>query len=315
MTSSILDELQIGVVGATGAVGRVTLELLREHGYKNIRAYGSWRSVGTTIDGLEVQEAAPKVLAAAGLDICFFSIGASPSRELVPPTAESGTVCIDKSSAFRMAEHVPLVVPEVNGDRANEHEGIIANPNCCAVPLTMVLAPLHERAGLRRVRVSGAGAEEMERLRNESPELHDLAMDWTLEGHEFEEEVKIREETRKILDLPDLPVSATCVRVPVMVGHAEAVWVETEEQLTADDAEEILREAPGVRYEKLPTPAMSAGEDEVLVGRVRRTSGENELALFLACDNLRKGAALNAVQIADIVVGSSLPASFGSRAY
>lgn len=320
MPGNLLGSLRIGVVGATGAVGRVTLELLRERGYEQIRAFGSWRSVGTQIAGLEVEEAAPATLAEAGLDICFFSVGAALSQELVPPTARSGALCIDKSSAFRLEQGVPLVVPEVNGAAAHAHDGIVANPNCCTIPLAMVLAPLHEAAGLVRVRVatyqsvSGAGAQAMEQLRDEPPERHDLRMDWTLEGDELEEEAKIRAETRKILELPDLPVSASCVRVPVMVGHAEAVWVETREYLAASEAERILRAAPGLRYERLPSPAKAAGRDDVLVGRIRRdTSTENGLALFLACDNLRKGAALNAVQIADLVIGASLPASFGAR--
>jgi aspartate-semialdehyde dehydrogenase len=320
MAGNLLSSLRIGVVGATGAVGRVTLELLRERGYEQIFPFGSWRSVGTTIGGLEVEEAAPKTLAAADLDICFFSVGSALSRELVPPTAASGALCIDKSSAFRLEEGVPLVVPEVNGQRAQAHDGIVANPNCCTIPLTMVLAPLHEAAGLERVRVatyqsvSGAGAQAMEALRTEPPERHDLRMDWALEDDELEEEAKIRAETRKILELPDLPLSASCVRVPVMVGHAEAVWIETREHLKPADAERILRAAPGLRYEPLPSPAKAAGTDDVLVGRIRRdTAVENGLVLFLACDNLRKGAALNAVQIADLVVRASLPASFGAR--
>ena len=149
-----------------------------------------------------------------------------------------GATCIDKSAAFRLEPGVPLVVPEVNGDRAAEHTGILANPNCCAIPLTCALKPLHDAAGLARVRVatyqsvSGAGARAMERLREQSPEANDLSMDWAFDGVEFDEEEKLREETRKILELPELPVGATCVRVPVLVGHAEAVWLETEEPLS-----------------------------------------------------------------------------------
>ena len=306
---------RVGVVGATGAVGTVTLALLREHGYDNIRAFASWHSAGTRIGDLDVEEATPATLGAGDLDLCFFSIGTSDSKELVPPAAGAGVICIDKSSAFRLDDDVPLVVPEVNGVRAFENDGIIANPNCCVIPLALVLAPLRDAAGLRRVRVatyqsaSGAGAQATERLRGESPEHHDLRMDWPLEGVEFDEEVKIRTETRKILELPDLPVSATCVRVPVLVGHAEAVWVETEEQLTAKSAEQILRGAPGLRIEQVPSPARSVGGDDVLVGRVRTdTTVQNGIVLFFACDNLRKGAALNALQIAELVLPGGRPA-------
>jgi aspartate-semialdehyde dehydrogenase len=152
---------------------------------------------------------------------------------------------------------------------------------------------------------SGAGAQSLERLRGEHPEQHDLRMDWSFDGVEFDEESKIRAETRKILDLPDLPLSATCVRVPVLVGHAEAVWVETEAALSPAEAERVLGDAAGVRLEPFPTPAKAVGGDEVLVGRIREdTSTENGLALFLACDNLRKGAALNAIQIAELVLGA-----------
>jgi aspartate-semialdehyde dehydrogenase len=144
----------------------------------------------------------------------------------------------------------------------------------------------------------------MERLRAESPEEHDLRMDWDFDGVEFDEETKIREETRKILELPDLPISATCVRVPVLIGHAEALWVETEEPLSPEGAERVLGAAPGVRLEPFPTPGQATGLDEVLVGRIRRDAADpNGLALFFACDNLRKGAALNAIQIAEYVLG------------
>jgi aspartate-semialdehyde dehydrogenase len=306
---------RIAVVGATGAVGRVTLELLAERGYTEVRAFASSRSAGTRIAGLEVEEATQVSLGAGDLDVCFFSVGAAASRELVPPTAAAGTLCVDKSSAFRLEEGVPLVVPEVNGERALENRGIVANPNCCSIPLAMALAPLRDAAGLRRVRVStyqsvsGAGSQALERLRHEPSDEHDLRMDWSFDGVEFDEETKIRDETRKILELPDLALSATCVRVPIPVGHAEAVWIETEVPLSAADAEQLLGEAPGLRLETVPTPARAAGTDEVLVGRVREdTAAENGLALFIACDNLRKGAALNAVQIAELVLGARAPA-------
>jgi aspartate-semialdehyde dehydrogenase len=299
----------IGVVGATGAVGAVTLELLRERGYEDVRVFASARSAGSRLGELTVEEATPDALAAGDVDIFLFSVGTSASRELVPHAARGGALAVDKSAAYRLEPGVPLVVPEVNGGRAVEHSGIIANPNCCTIPLTCILKPLHDAAGLARVRVatyqsvSGAGAQAMERLRNESPREHDLRMDWDFDGEEFDEESKLRDETRKILELPELPIQATCVRVPVLVGHAEAIWVETEDELTPEQARTLLSASPSVQVEELPSPGKAAGADDVLVGRIRRDpTVERGLALFLACDNLRKGAALNAIQIAELVL-------------
>jgi len=311
---------RIAVVGASGAVGRVTLELLLQRGYSNIRTFASWRSAGQMLGNFELQEASVAALGSGDFDVCFFSVGAATSATLVPAASAAGALCIDKSSAFRLRDDVPLVVPEVNGERALENTGIVANPNCCAIPLSMVLAPLHEAAGLRRVRVatyqsvSGAGAEAIEDLRGQSPDQHKLSMDWAFDGVEFDEEVKLREETRKILELPDLPISATCVRVPVVVGHAQAVWLETIAPLSPKAAERALREAPGLHLEQVPMPARAIGVDEVLVGRVRAERGvENGLVLFTICDNLLKGAALNAVQIAELVIGAQSPAYIGHR--
>jgi aspartate-semialdehyde dehydrogenase len=303
-------DARIGVIGATGAVGAVVLELLRGRGFENVRAFASARSEGTKLaDGRVVEEATSETLSAGDLDLCLFSVGTRASRELVPHAARGGAVCIDKSAAFRLEPGIPLVVPEVNGDRALEHKGVLANPNCCAIPLALVLAPLHEAAGLRAVRVatyqsaSGAGAQRLQRLLDEPQAEHDLAMDWDYDGEEFEEESKLRDETRKILELPDLPLSATCVRVPVPVGHAESVWLETEQPLSPDQAREVLAAADSVRLEEFPTPGRAAGGDEALVGRIRRDpAAENGLSLFLACDNLRKGAALNGIQIAELVL-------------
>jgi aspartate-semialdehyde dehydrogenase len=300
---------RIGVVGATGAVGAVTLELLRERGYENVRAFASARSAGQKLGGLTVEEATPAALSAGDLDLCFFSVGTAASRELVPHAVRGGAVALDKSSAYRLQPGVPLVVPEVNGERAHEHEGIVANPNCCAIPLTVALKPLHDVAGLARIRVStyqsvsGAGAQRMHELRTTRPGEANLAMDWDFDGEEFDEESKLRDETRKILELPELPISATCVRVPVLVGHAEAVWVETEEPLPAEDATRVLRAAKGIRIQDFPTPRDAVGIDEVLVGRIRRDpTVENGLVLFVVADNLRKGAALNAIQIAELLL-------------
>jgi aspartate-semialdehyde dehydrogenase len=300
---------RIGVVGATGAVGTITVELLRERGFEDVRLFASARSAGTELGGTVVEEATPDALAAGDLDLCLFSVGTSASRELVPHAVGGGAIAIDKSAAFRLEPGIPLVVPEVNGVRATEHDGIVANPNCCAIPLTCALKPLHDAAGLVRVRVStyqsvsGAGAQAMERLRGESADELDLRMDWSFDGVEFEEEEKLREETRKILEAPALPVSATCVRVPVLVGHAEAVWLETSEPLSPEQATEILAGAPGIRLEQFPTQGVAAGRDEVLVGRIRKDpTVDNGLALFIVGDNLRKGAALNAIQIAELLL-------------
>ena len=303
-------DARVAVVGATGAVGSVTMRILRERGFERVRAFASARSAGSTLaDGTVVEEATADTLAAGDVDLALFSVGTTASRELVPHAVRGGVIAIDKSSAYRLEPGVPLVVPEVNGDRIAEHEGIVANPNCCAIPLTCVLKPLHDAAGLRRVRVStyqavsGKGAARAEQLKQESVEEHDVGFDWTWEGDETDEESKLRAETQKILELPELPISATTVRVPVLVGHAEAVWIELQDELTPEQAESLLREAPSVRLVDAPTPAAAAQTDDVLVGRVRRDrAGENGLVLFLACDNLNKGAALNAVQIAERVL-------------
>ncbi|HSC92501.1 MAG TPA: Asd/ArgC dimerization domain-containing protein [Gaiellaceae bacterium] len=302
-------DARIGVVGATGAVGAVTLGLLRERGYEHVRAFASARSAGSRVGDLVVEEATPEALAAGDLDVALFSVGTSASLELVPHAVRGGAVAVDKSSAYRLEPGIPLVVPEVNGERALEHDGIVANPNCCAIPLTCALKPLLDEAGLARVRVatyqsvSGAGAQAMARLRAESAEEHDLRMDWEFDGVEFDEESKLREETRKILELPALPLSASTMRVPVLVGHAEAVWVETQEPLSPERATELLGRAPGIRLEELPSPGRAAGGDDVLVGRVRSDpTVEHGLALLVVGDNLRKGAALNAIQIAELLL-------------
>ncbi len=313
---------RIGVVGATGAVGTVTLALLAERGYENVRAFASARSAGARLpfgdDELVVEDATPDALGAGDVDLFLFSVGTSASRALVPVASGAGAICVDKSSAYRLVDGYPLVVPEVNGRRALdslERDRIVANPNCCTIPLTSVLKPLHDEAGLRRVRVStyqsvsGAGAQRMEALAAEAPADHDVVMDWSWEGMESDEEAKLRAETRKFMELPDLPISATCARVPVMVGHSEAIWLELERPLAPEDAAELLRGAPSIRVLDLPafpTPSAAAGIDDVLVGRIRRDeAAENGLALFLSSDNLRKGAALNAIQIAELLLDSA----------
>jgi aspartate-semialdehyde dehydrogenase len=308
-------EARIGVVGATGAVGTVTLRLLRERGYGNVRAFASARSAGRELaGGLTVEEATADALCAGDLDLVLFSCGTTASRELVPAAVDGGALVVDKSSAYRLVDGYPLVVPEVNGERARAalaSTRVVANPNCSTIPLTCVLKPLLDAAGLRRVRlstyqaVSGAGAQRMEQLRGEPVDEHDLAFDWDWEGDETDEEAKIRAEARKILELPELPLSATTVRVPVLVGHSQSVWIETEEALAAEQAEAVLAAAPGVRLVETPTSRAAAQTEDVLVGRIRPDRAAEDdagLVLFLACDNLVKGAALNAIQIAELLL-------------
>jgi aspartate-semialdehyde dehydrogenase len=310
---------RIAVIGATGAVGTVALELLADRGFDDVRAFASSRSTGRNVRfgsrDLAVEEATAESLAAGELDLCFFSVGTEASRELVPHAVRGGAVCIDKSDAYRLADGVPLVVAGVN-DAALDHDPIVANPNCSAIQLSCVLKPLHDAAGIARVRLatyqsaSGAGDAGIERLRATPSVDANLAMDWELEGDEFSEESKLRAETRKVLDLPDLALQATCVRVPVLVGHAQAIWLETEGPLSAAEARDVLAAAPHVRVAEFPTPGDAAGRDEVLVGRIRRDpTAENGLALWSVCDNLRKGAALNAVQIAELLLARRLLAA------
>ena len=310
---------RVGVIGATGAVGTVTLELLADRSFDDVRAFASARSAGSNVRfggrELTVEEATPDALASGDLDLCFFSVGTEASRELVPHAARGGAVCLDKSDAYRLADGVPLVVAGVN-DGVLDHDEVVANPNCSAIQLSCVLKPLHDAAGIARVRLatyqsaSGAGDAGIERLRATPIADADLAMDWELEGDEFSEEFKLRAETRKILSLPDLPLQANCVRVPVMVGHAQAVWVETKEPLGRERARDVLAAAAHVQLAEAPTPKDAAGADDVLVGRIRRDpTVENGLLLWTVCDNLRKGAALNAVQIAEVLLARRLLAA------
>jgi aspartate-semialdehyde dehydrogenase len=311
-------DLRIGVVGATGAVGTVTLELLAARGFDDVRAFASARSAGRSVSygerELTVEEATPEALAAGGLDLVFFSVGTDASRELVPHAVRGDAVVIDKSDAYRLTDGIPLVVAGVN-DRVLNGDEIVANPNCSAMQLTCVLEPLRAAAGLARVRLatyqsaSGAGDAAAQRLLDLGPGESDLGMDWELDGEEFSEEWKLRAETRKILELPDLPLHATCVRVPVLVGHAQAVWVETDSPLTPDEAREALAASDQVELADLPTPREAAGRDKVLVGRIRADTAGDGLALWIVNDNLRKGAALNAVQIAELLLSRRLLAA------
>lgn len=328
--------VRVAVLGATGLVGREMLRVLEQRAFPvaELTALASARSAGTTVpfagSDVTVREAAPESF--EGVDLVLASAGASVSKRLLPEAARRGAVSIDNSSAYRMEPDVPLVVPEVNGHRiadcrADGSRGIIANPNCSTIQLVVALAPLAREAGLRRVvvstyqGVSGAGQAAVAKLRDDTRRGLDETdgadpkavafnarpeIDVFVDGGETREEWKMRVETAKILEL-DVPLTATCVRVPVEIGHSEAVWIETERPLTPERAREILRDAPGVTLwddpadpRKLPTALDAAGTDPVHVGRIRRDpSIENGLALWVVADNLRKGAALNAVQIAE----------------
>jgi aspartate-semialdehyde dehydrogenase len=326
--------LHVAVVGATGMVGQEMLRVLKQRKFPvaRLKALASERSAGSEVvwNGSSLPVEVLDERSFDGVDVALFSAGAGVSVTYAPIASAAGALVIDNSSAWRMASGVPLVVPEVNADDIRSAEGIIANPNCCAIPLTVVLEPLGRMAGLERVVVatyqsaSGAGralvdelaeqtravAEGREPVAREYP--HQLAMNvvpggWTMEEDgSNEEEAKIVAETRKILHRPELRVVATCVRVPVPVSHGVAVFVETERDLDVEEARRVLRQAPGVvvqdgpTEQDYPTPAAVAGTDEVYVGRIRRDpSCVHGLALWVVADNLRKGAALNAVQIAE----------------
>jgi aspartate-semialdehyde dehydrogenase len=326
--------LNVAVVGATGMVGAEMLRVLRQRSFpiERVIALASERSKGLTVpyDGetLEVQEITEPAF--KGVDVALFAAGGDISLMYGPVAAEAGALVIDNSSAWRMKENVPLVVPEVNAEDIRKNEGIIANPNCCAIPLAVVLNPLKTRVGVERVLVStyqsasGAGRLLVDELEDQTKAVaegreppvaaypYQLAYNvvpggWHPEAGGFnEEEVKIVNETRKILHEPELRIAATCVRVPVPVGHGESVFVETTEKISADDARKLLGEAPGVIVQDdpharlYPTPHDVAGKDEVYVGRIREDgSTKRGLLLWIVSDNLRKGAALNAVQIAE----------------
>ena len=333
--------VRIAVIGATGAVGRVFLRLVEERRFpaSSIRLCGSERSWGRKmpVNGheLTVEEATPQLV--GEVDIAFIAASGDVSRCLAPPAAEQGCLVIDKSAAFRMDPDVPLVVPEVNASDIDGHGGIIASPNCSTTPLVMVLKRLNDVNPVQRVivdtyqSVSGTGAAAMDELRTQSGQVlaseapepsaypHRIAfnvlphIEGFLDNGYTNEEMKMVHETRKILHLPDLPVSATCVRVPVMVSHSEAVHLEFAHPMGPSEVREILTDAPGLRVvddpasNAYPMPIDAEGRDEVFVGRIRQDeSHPRGVALWLSSDNLRKGAALNAIQIAEEVLSRDL---------
>lgn len=322
-----------------------TLLAERSFPLTQVRFFASARSAGTTLEWqgtpITVEDAATADV--SDIDIALFSAGATSSRELAPRFAAAGAIVIDNSSAFRMDPEVPLIVPEVNGHLVRETpKGIIANPNCTTMAFMPVLKPLHEFAGLTRLvvssyqAVSGGGLAGVDELDKQAREVVGSARDLTFDGravefpaptkfagpiafnvlplagkivddgsNETDEEIKLRNESRKILDIPGLLVSGTCVRVPVFTGHSLSINAGFERPITPSDATRLLADAPGVVLEEVPTPLLAAGRDPSYVGRIRQdptVDGGRGLALFVSNDNLRKGAALNAIQIAELLV-------------
>lgn len=332
---------RVAIVGATGEVGRTFLKVLEERNFPvdELELFASERSEGVE---LEFKGERIKVQALSrrndfkGIDIALFSAGASVSKEYAPKFAKDGAVVIDNSSAWRMDPHVPLVVPEVNPEDVKEHQGIIANPNCSTIQMVVALKPIYDAVGIEAIvvstyqSVSGAGAKAIRELEEQTrawcqnipmqqpkalpkriafnviPQI-DVFMDY---GY-TKEELKMINETRKIMHDPELKISATTVRVPVFYGHSEAVWIKLKKELTPQEAISILRKAPGLVVfedeQSYPMPVDVAGRDEVFVGRIRPAFVfEPGLAMWIVADNIRKGAATNAVQIAELLTQYAL---------
>ena len=336
-------EYHVAVAGATGAVGNEMIQILEEQEFPvaSLKLLASSRSVGKTLDfrgeSLHVEELRDDSF--EGVDIALFSAGAAASRQFAPAAAESGCVVIDNSSGWRMDPEVPLVVPEVNPHAVADYrrKGIIANPNCSTIQMVVVLKPIYDAAGIERVvvstyqAVSGTGKNAIEELTEQTRNLltfqevtaevypHRIAFNCFphigsfLENGYTEEEMKMVHETHKIMEAPNIRVSATTVRIPVFYGHSEAVNIQTERKLSAKEARVLLFQAPGVRVmdnpdERIyPMPSEAAGINDTLVGRIREDiSIENGLDLWIVADNIRKGAALNTVQIAELLIKEHL---------
>ena len=331
----------IAIIGATGAVGQELLKILEERGFpaSNVKLCASPRSVGKRINlwGEELIVEPTQKESFQGVDIAFISVSADISRELAPYALDAGAIVIDDSSAFRMENHVPLVVPEINGDDLLSHQGVISIPNCSTTQMVMALYPLHVANPILRVvvdtyqAVSGTGLSAMNELslqsqsilngENTSAEVypHQIGFNVFPQVETFlpngytKEEWKMLEETRKIMHSPDMGVSATCVRVPVYVGHSEALHVEFSHPMVPEEARRLLDEFPGVTVldapggNSYPTPWSISGSDDIFVGRIRKdVSCNNGLAFWIVGDNLRKGAALNAYQIASELISRDM---------
>jgi aspartate-semialdehyde dehydrogenase len=330
-----MSSYRVAVVGATGQVGSVMLRLLRERGFPmaEVVPFASERSAGKEIPGVGiVQPLNDETI--QGFDLAIFSAGGGTSREWAPRFAEAGAVVVDNSSAWRMNDDVPLVVSEVNPEALDDHKGIVANPNCSTMQMVVALKPIHEAAGIERLvistyqAVSGTGKAAVDELKAQSravldgeevpgPEVyaHRIAFNALPHAGTFadgddhtDEERKLINETRKILGDPDIRVNATCVRVPVLNSHSESVTIETREPLSAERARELLSHAPGVTLIDDPSNALyplatdADGRDDVFVGRLRQDpSHERGLIMWIVSDNLRKGAATNAVQLCELL--------------
>jgi len=328
---------RIAVVGATGAVGQTTLKILEQRHFpiRELRAYASERSAGKSVRfaGESITVRRLDADSFKGIDIALFSAGAPQSREFAPLAVKAGAMVVDKSSAFRMDSDVPLVVPEINAAAARKHKGIVACPNCTTIVTVMPLKPLHDLGRLRRVvatsfqAVSGAGVNGVAELREQTMAWsrgetikakffpHQIAFNLIPAGEFAEggytgEEIKLINEIRKILDEPELRISPTTVRVPVFTAHSISVNAETERKIAATDAREALAHFPGIRlfddpaHNRYPMPLIAEGQDDCLVGRIREDVGcPNALSFWVVGDQLRKGAALNGVQIAELLIG------------
>jgi len=331
------DGYQVAIVGATGLVGQEFIKILEQRNFPvdSISFLASDRSAGRKLpwwgEDIEVKETSRESF--EGIDIALFSAGADISRYFSPIAAQSGTVVVDNSSAFRMEPTVPLVVPEVNPEDIKWHEGIIANPNCSTIQMVVALYPLHKVNPIKRIivdtyqSVSGTGSAAVEELNTQMKQVmggqptvphvysHQIVLnvlpeiDVFLDNGYTKEEWKMVDETRKIMHADDIAISATCVRVPVYVGHSEAVHIEFSEPMAPEEARSILAQAPGVKVLDDPTislypvPWSVAGTDEVFVGRIRRDASNSKgLVMWVVADNLRKGAALNTIQIAEEMI-------------
>ncbi len=332
-----MKDYNVAILGATGLVGQEFIKVLMQRDFPmaSIRLLASDRSAGKKLAvnnrEIEVEEATSDSF--RGVDIALFSAGADISRHFSPIAARQGAVVIDNSAAFRMDKNIPLVVPEVNPGDIKWHKGIIANPNCSTIQMVVALYPLHRVNPIKRIivdtyqSVAGTGAAAIEELKTQAKQVlegestiphvypHQIAfnilpeIDVFLDNGYTKEEWKMVEETRKIMHADNIAVSATCARVPVFIGHSEAVHVEFSQPMLLDDALRILSQAPGVRVlddtsiSLYPQPWAAAGSDDVFVGRIRQdNSHPNGLAMWVVADNLRKGAALNAVQIAEEMI-------------
>ncbi len=327
----------VAVVGATGAVGTEMIKTLEQRNFpvSDFFPVASMRSKGKKIKfrGKEYTVQALDDFSFKGIDIVLSSAGASTSKKFAHRAAEEGAVVIDNTSAFRMEKDVPLVVPEVNPHAAKNHKGIIANPNCSTIQMVVAINPIHKISRIKRIivstyqAVSGSGAKAIMELENqikawiEGKELeakvypHPIAfnclphIDIFMDNLYTKEEMKMVNETKKIMEDEEIKVSATTVRVPVFRGHSESVWIETENPVSIEKAREVLKTAPGVvlidnpQNNEYPLPIYAAHQDPVYVGRIRKDlSNENGLVMWVVADNLRKGAALNAVQIAELLI-------------